>query len=83
MTANTESLLPAEIADQSSASSSRIGFIDLGSNSCRLSVVQYDKRGRMGVLTRVKSMVRLGEGAFATHMLQPTAMERTLHPCTR
>ena len=78
MTVNAESLMPAEIADQSSASSSRIGFIDLGSNSCRLSVVQYDKRGRMGVLTRVKSMVRLGEGAFATHMLQPTAMERTL-----
>ena len=78
MTANADSLMPAEVSNQSSASSSRIGFIDLGSNSCRLSVVQYDKRGCMGVLTRVKSMVRLGDGAFANHTLQPTAMERTL-----
>lgn len=37
----------------------RVGFIDLGSNSSRLTVVEFDRRGRVTVLNRVKSMVRL------------------------
>ena len=28
----------------------RIGFIDLGTNSCRLCVVEYDQKGQMSVL---------------------------------
>ncbi|HIU37038.1 MAG TPA: Ppx/GppA family phosphatase, partial [Candidatus Aphodousia faecigallinarum] len=54
----------------------RVGFIDLGSNSSRLTVVEFDRRGRVTVLNRVKSMVRLGEGAFETKKLQPQAMQR-------
>ena len=56
----------------------RVGFIDLGSNSSRLTVVEFDKRGRGTVLNRVKSMVRLGEKAFETKQLQPQAMDRAL-----
>ena len=56
----------------------RVGFIDLGSNSSRLTVVEFDRRGRVTVLNRVKSMVRLGEGAFETKKLQPQAMQRAL-----
>ncbi len=56
----------------------RVGFIDLGSNSSRLTVVEFDRRGRVTVLNRVKSMVRLGEKAFETKELQPQAMDRAL-----
>ena len=56
----------------------RVGFVDLGSNSSRLTVVEFDKRGRVTVLNRVKSMVRLGEKAFETKELQPQAMDRAL-----
>lgn len=55
-----------------------MGFIDLGSNSSRLTVVEFDRRGRVTVLNRVKSMVRLGERAFETKELQPEAMDRAL-----
>ena len=50
----------------------RVGFVDLGSNSSRLTIVEFDARGRVTVLDRVKSMVRLGE------QLQPEAMQRAL-----
>ena len=56
----------------------RVGFVDLGSNSSRLTVVEFDRRGRVTVLNRVKSMVRLGEGAFETKQLQPEAIRRAL-----
>ena len=56
----------------------RIGFIDLGSNSCRLCVVEYDEKGQMSVLSRVKSMVRLGERAFVSQTLQSAAINRTI-----
>lgn len=57
----------------------RVGFVDLGSNSSRLTVVEFDIRGRVTVLNRVKSMVRLGEGAFETKQLQPAACSRALN----
>lgn len=48
----------------------RVGFVDLGSNSSRLTIVEFDVRGRVTILDRVKSMVRLGEKAFETKELQ-------------
>lgn len=56
----------------------RVGFVDLGSNSSRLTIVEFDVRGRVTILDRVKSMVRLGEKAFETKELQPQAMARAL-----
>ncbi len=55
-----------------------IGIIDLGSNSARLLLVQVDDNGGYNILNRVKHMVRLGENAFETKMLQEPAMKRTL-----
>lgn len=78
MTTKQDSLHSADTGRRAAGQPSRVGFIDLGSNSCRLCVVQYDKRGGMNVLTRIKCMVRLGEGAFSSRMLQTAAMDRTL-----
>ncbi len=59
-------------------SSQVIGIIDLGSNSARLLLVQVDENGGYNIVNRVKHMVRLGENAFETKMLQEPAMKRTL-----
>lgn len=56
----------------------RVAVIDLGSNSLRLLVSQVGGDGRIQVLNCVKSMVRLGEGAFENQALQPQAIERTI-----
>lgn len=47
----------------------RVGVIDLGSNSIRLLLAQVDGEGRIQILNCVKSMVKLGEGAFGTKCL--------------
>ena len=56
----------------------RVGLIDLGSNSCRLTVAAVTEDGHASVLNRVKTMVRLGEGSFKSGILQPEAMNRTV-----
>ncbi len=56
----------------------KIGIIDLGSNSARLLLVQLLPDGAYSIINRVKHMVRLGENAFETKMLQEAAMQRTL-----
>lgn len=56
----------------------RVGLIDLGSNSCRLTVAAVTEDGHASVLNRVKTMVRLGEGSFKSGILQPEAMGRTV-----
>lgn len=55
-----------------------VAFIDLGSNSLRLLVAYINAQGDVKVLNEAKQMVRLGDGAFRTHHLQPEAVERTL-----
>ncbi len=59
-------------------SSKTIGIIDLGSNSARLLLVHIAPDGAHSILNRVKHMVRLGENAFETKLLQEAAIERTL-----
>lgn len=56
----------------------RVGLIDLGSNSCRLTVAAVGEDGHASILNRVKTMVRLGEGSFKSGELQPEAMDRTV-----
>ena len=56
----------------------RVGLIDLGSNSCRLTVAAVTEDGHASVLNRVKTMVRLGEGSFKSGILQSEAMNRTV-----
>ena len=59
-------------------SGKRIAILDLGSNSLRMMIVRISRQNVASVLNQVKQMVRLGEGAFETHMLQPEPMRRTI-----
>jgi len=54
--------------------------IDLGSNSCRMTVTQIHDDGGYTVTHRLKEMVRLSENENATELptLQPAAIERTI-----
>ncbi|MFC6181130.1 exopolyphosphatase [Lactiplantibacillus daowaiensis] len=54
--------------------------IDLGSNSCRMTVTQIQSDGSYHVTHRLKEMVRLSENenATTTPTLQPAAIERTI-----
>jgi exopolyphosphatase/guanosine-5'-triphosphate,3'-diphosphate pyrophosphatase len=52
--------------------------MDLGTNSIRLLVVRIHPDGSSTVLTQLKHMVRLGEGAFTHQRLQPEAIDRAV-----
>ncbi|VDG17857.1 exopolyphosphatase [Lactiplantibacillus mudanjiangensis] len=54
--------------------------IDLGSNSCRMTVTQIQKDGSYQVTHQLKEMVRLSEDEMLTDepTLQPAAIERTI-----
>jgi len=57
-----------------------LAVIDLGSNSCRMTITQIQPDGSYKVTHRLKEMVRLSENEDATDTptLQPAAIERTL-----
>lgn len=61
----------------------RIGIIDLGTNSVRFDVHQLGPSGKVRLLHREKIMVRLGQGVFLQGMLDPSAVQRTLHAFLR
>lgn len=56
-------------------------FIDLGTNSVRLSIVRFQAGQPPQVLAARKETVRLGEGEFGTGLLQPAAMARAAAVC--
>lgn len=55
-----------------------VSFIDLGTNSLRMLVARVNDSGVVRVLNEAKHMVRLGEGEFGRHLLQPEPMARTM-----
>ena len=55
-----------------------VAILDMGSNSLRMIIVRIGGNRVTSVLNQVKQMVRLGEGAFENHMLQPEPMRRTV-----
>ena len=55
-----------------------VAIMDLGSNSLRMMIVRIGENRVTSVLNQVKQMVRLGEGAFGEHRLQPEPMRRTI-----
>ncbi len=55
-----------------------VSFIDLGSNSVRMSIVKILQNGGTSILNQTKHMVQLGRGAFLNNTLQQDAMDRTL-----
>ncbi len=58
-----------------------IAFIDIGTNSVRLLVVRIHPNHSYTVLTQLKHTVRLGEGEFDDHCLQPPAIDRGVLVC--
>lgn len=57
----------------------RTAIIDLGTNSVRFDVYQFNPTGKIDRLHREKIMVRLGEGLFLKGKLSQEATQRTLH----
>ena len=61
-----------------SASTTRLGAIDIGTNSIRLVVAEVEPDGRYRVLEEEREMTRLGHGLFARGRLLSEPMERSL-----
>jgi exopolyphosphatase/guanosine-5'-triphosphate,3'-diphosphate pyrophosphatase len=60
-----------------------VGFMDIGTNSLRLLLVRITPNHAVKVITQQKEVVRLGEGEFHAHHLQPAAMERAALVCRK
>jgi len=57
-----------------------IAFLDLGTNSCRLAIVEITMENEItNEIARYKTMVRLGSNEFQSHHLTDEAMERTIY----
>lgn len=56
----------------------RIAAIDVGSNSIRLSVAEYDQVRGLRIIDEVKDQPRLASGLAATGHLDPDAMDRAI-----
>ncbi len=61
----------------------RIAAIDVGSNSIRLLVADWDPRGGLTVVDEVKDQPRLAQGLAATGSLDPDAVERAVRALER
>ncbi len=56
----------------------RIGIIDLGSNTTRLIVMEYEPQTCFRLIDEMRESVRLIEGLSSDGMLHPAAMERAI-----
>lgn len=60
----------------------RIAFIDLGSNSVRMNIIQINENGAYYLLDQVKQMVRLSQGMGPEKTLKPEPIRRTVEALT-
>ena len=58
-----------------------VGFVDIGTNSVRLMVVQISSRRSYRVINLQREVVRLGEEEFGDRLLRPAAIERAVTVC--
>jgi exopolyphosphatase / guanosine-5'-triphosphate,3'-diphosphate pyrophosphatase len=56
-----------------------VAFMDIGTNSIRLLIVRIESNNAYTVLHQLKETVRLGEGEFARHRLDPNAISRAVN----
>jgi exopolyphosphatase / guanosine-5'-triphosphate,3'-diphosphate pyrophosphatase len=57
----------------------RVGVIDLGSNTTRLIVMDFQPHYAFKLIDEIKETVRLIEGAGASNLLQPAPIDRALN----
>jgi exopolyphosphatase/guanosine-5'-triphosphate,3'-diphosphate pyrophosphatase len=62
----------------SRAEARTVAFMDVGTHAIRLLVVRIHPDYSSTILTQLKHMVRLGEGAFTHQRLQPDAIDRAV-----
>jgi len=60
-----------------------VAFMDIGTNSVRLLLARIHPNRSYSVLSQQKEVVRLGEGEFREHQLQPGAMRRAVLVCSK
>lgn len=60
----------------------RIAFIDLGSNSVRMNIIQINDNGSYYLMDQAKRMVRLSQGMGAEKTLKPEPIRRTVEALT-
>lgn len=60
------------------AARERLAAIDVGSNSIRLLIAQYDPAAGLVPIDEIKAQPRLAQGLVATGRLDPAAMDRAL-----
>lgn len=60
-----------------------VAFMDIGTTSVRLLIVRIKSNHSYATLTQQKEVVRLGEGEFIDHYLQPEAMDRAVLVCRK
>src|SRR6266478_5552968 len=65
-------------ATSRTATATRLGAIDIGTNSIRLAVAEVEPDGRYRVLDEEREMTRLGHGLFARGRLLNEPVERSL-----
>src|SRR5690606_28658986 len=68
----------ARVTHPEAAPRERLAALDVGSNSIRLLVAEYDPQGGLEVIDEVKEHPRLATGLAATGRLDPAAMDAAM-----
>ena len=80
----TDAATPAALpAPDAPAARERFGALDVGSNSIRLLVAEYDPVAGLSVIDEVKDQPRLAQGLALTGRLDSGAMDRAVQALTR
>lgn len=58
-----------------------VAFLDIGTNSVRMLLARIEPDHSFAIISQQKEVVRLGEGEFRDHQLQPQAMRRAVLVC--
>jgi exopolyphosphatase/guanosine-5'-triphosphate,3'-diphosphate pyrophosphatase len=74
---------PSNVIIMNQPASRKNAFIDIGTNSARLLLVELRSDGSYTILSERKEAIRLGDGMFDGFQLQPQAMERTVMVCKK